>query len=86
VWGPREDGQLQQNIAPNPPHDLDLFCTFEGADRPQLLSVGHPQLRVDFLNNPGRYRITVAVHGGNRTETIRVNIHWRGKWDDFDVS
>ena len=65
LWAPREAGQSQQNIAPSLPQDLDLFCTIEGDSRLHLLSVGHPQLWVNFFNNPGRYRITVAVHGGS---------------------
>ncbi len=86
LWAPREHMQFQQTVAPNLPQDLDLFYTVEGTNRLDLLSVGHPPLWTNFLASPGRYRITVAVHGGNRTETLRVTVNWRGRWDDFDAA
>jgi hypothetical protein len=86
LWAPRERGQFQQIIAPHVPQDLDLFCTLEATNRLDVLSVGHPPLWTNFFASPGRYRITVAVHGDNRTETIRVIVNWRGRWDDFDAA
>jgi hypothetical protein len=85
IWGPREHRQFQQIIAPHLPQDLDLFRTIEGVDKLEVLSVGHQQLWLDFFDLPGRYRITVAVHGDSRTETIQVTVDWRGKWNDFDA-
>ncbi len=86
IWAPREHRQFQQTIAPRLPQDLDLFRTIEGVDRLEVLCEGHPQSWLDFFNHPGRYRITVAVHGGERTEIVQVTIEWRGKWDNFDAT
>ena len=86
VWAPREHVQIQQIVAPNLPQDLDLFRAVEGVNKLEVLSIGHPQSWLDFFDSPGRYRITVAVHGGNRTEIVRVIVNWRGRWDDFDAA
>ena len=86
VWAPREHVQIQRIVAPNLPQDLDLFRAVEGVNKLEVLSIGHPQSWLDFFDSPGRYRITVAVHGGNRTEIIRVIVNWRGRWDDFDAA
>jgi hypothetical protein len=85
IWAPREHRQFQQVIAPGLPQDLDLFRTVEGINRLEVLSVGHPQSWLDFFYQLGRYRITVAVHGGERTEVVRVIIDWRGQWNKFDA-
>ena len=86
VWAPREHVQIQQIVAPNLPQDLDLFRAVEGVNKLEVLSIGHPQSWLDFFGSPGRYRITIAVHGGNRTEIVRVIVNWRGRWDDFDAA
>jgi hypothetical protein len=86
LWAPREQGLVQKTIAPHLPQDLDLFRTEEGVNRLEVLSIGHPPSWIGFFGSPGRYRITVGVHGGNRTETILVVVNWRGRWDNFDAT
>ena len=46
---PREDNLQQKLIAPNLPHDLDVFRTLETDNVLELLSVGHPEIVVVFF-------------------------------------
>jgi hypothetical protein len=81
IWCPREHNQLRQTIAPHLPQDLDLFRTVEGVNKLEVLSSGHPQTWFDFFDLPGRYRIAVAVHGGEQTATI-----YRSPWSPQTVT
>lgn len=84
-WSPQEAQLTSITIRPDVPQELDVFWCIEGADTPQLKSVGHPPSWDEFFSSPGTYRLTIVVSATGKSQTKRLLVKWRGKWNDFDV-
>jgi hypothetical protein len=86
-WSPQEQDRILVPIDPHIPQCLDIFRVVEDVNRIEPLIVGgYPASWVAFLDQPGVYRMTIAVTAkGTRSRSIRLRIDWKGRWSDFDV-
>ena len=84
-WSPQEAQLTSITIRPDVPQDLDVFWCIEGASSPQLKSIGHPPSWDEFFSAPGTYRLTIVVSAAGKSQTKRLLVKWRGRWNDFDV-